>query len=547
MKKLFFMRKPFYLFLLLVIISLTNCGKEDRLNPEEEKIPVNFSSILFENDITRAVGTTWENNDQIGVFAITHNSSLSPENIVDESINLPFVTLMGDGSFKAVGKNIYFPKDNAPIDIIAYYPYKADLTDYNYPVDITEQPEIFYSNNLTNVNIEYPENTGLQFRRILSRVIFNITPEENNGSLSGLSVLIEGAKTKASFSLVDGSLTVNDQSEQELSMTISGDDTHKQASVILLPTSQEKELTAQFKLNGKTYKWILPDALESGKVYRYTVQLKGTEPIVSTSSAYMEIPVYTSSAVAPNSATALHMVESLSWLNSSFTQNAPSSIRNYSVLFDTKNRVPYWVAFPLHPAYMDGGNRTDAWGHDPIIPKNVQPNLRSGWDSKTYNRGHLLASADRSATATINRTTFYYTNMAPQNSNMNSGPWGKLEEKVRTWSKQNGYDTLYVVTGCILPKSPEPFVYVKDNDGKNSAVPKYLYKALLRKNKNSNSYSSIVFKMENTSTSGAYDNSKNIISVEELEKETGFTFFSNLPKEVAATVKKNKSLSPDWN
>lgn len=542
------MKRPFYLYLLL-LLTVYNCSKESNSFPdtETEKTPLRFSSVLFENDITRASGTTWDSGDEIGVFAVAHQSVLHPGNIIDNNENLPFVTTNGDGFFYAKGKNIFYPEKEASVDIIAYYPYKSDLNGYDYPVDITEQPEIFYSNNLTDVNKDNLQNNGLQFRRILSRIVFNVTPNTSEGSLEGLTVSIDGAKTLASFSLVDGTLSVEQQSVKTIPMTISGSNTQKQASAILLPSVQGNEISAQFTVGDKTYTWIVPHALEAGKVYRYDIKLDGLSPVVGLSSPYMEMPVYTTSGTAPHSAAALHMVGNKNWLNSTYATNSPNSIRNYSLLFDTQNRVPYWVAFPLHPVYMASGNRTGAWEYDPVIPRNMQPVLYSGWNSQSLDRGHLLASADRSATREINKTTFYFTNMAPQNSSMNSGAWVQLEGKVRSWSEQSGYDTLYVVTGCILPKTPEPFTYVEDNDGKESVVPKYLYKALLRKKNSTGTYSSIVFKMENAYTGIPYTDSRNITSVAELESETGFTFFPNLPEGVAASVKQNKSMSPDWN
>lgn len=540
------MKRSRYLCLML-LFTVYYCSRDDGTIPvvETEQTPIYFSSVIFENDITRASGTVWDKGDEIGVFAMKHQSPLAPENIINNYGNLPFVTVNGDGFFYSKGKEIYYPEDNSSMDIIAYYPYKSGFNGYDYPVDVSTQPEIFYSDNLKDLRKDDVQNDGLQFRRILSKIFFNVISGTSNGSLEGLIVTIEGAKTLATFSLSDGTFSVDNQSVKPIAMIVSGSNSQKEASAILLPSGQESELTAQFSVAGKTYRWKVPHVLESGKVYRYDVTLTGMDPIVDISSPYMEIPVYASDKTAPNSAAALHMVGNKSWLNSSYT-TTNTNIRNYSILFDTQNRLPYWVAFPLHPAYLDSGNRTDAWEYDPIIPKSYQPNLYGGWKSQELNRGHLLASADRNASRDINKTTFYFTNMAPQNESMNSGPWSQLEGKVRDWCKQASYDTLFVVTGCILPQSPEPITFVNDNDGKKSAIPKYLYKALLRKNKNSGKYSSIVFKMENANTQIPYTDVRNIISVAELENETGFMFFPNLPKDVAANVKKNKSRSPDW-
>lgn len=176
-----------------------------------------------------------------------------------------------------------------------------------------------------------------------------------------------------------------------------------------------------------------------------------------------------------------------------------------------------------------------------MIPVAYQPDLFSAWQTRTVSRGHMLPSASRSATRDLNRSTFYFTNMVAQDSEMNGTTWSDLEEKVRYWSKQTEYDTLYVVTGSILPSPPETISYALDASGRNAAIPKYLYKALCRKNKQNGEYNTIAFKMENRTTGIDYINS--MLSVEELEQLTGFTFFSKLPAGVATEVKRQKSLS----
>lgn len=545
------MKKPFYLSLaILFFLLLLSCGKENVLENKEEvtHTPIVFKSFLSSGDLFRATGTEWEPSDEVGLFVVESGSSLSAENIVDDNNNLPFVTETGDGIFVARDKKIYYPDADNAVDIIAYYPYKSDFDDYNYPIDITSQSDVFYSNNLTGVQIEAPGNNELHFKRALSRVSLTITSGTEGASLDGLQVIAESVVTKGGLSLSDGAIIPDPASKMDIPLEVVGASMQKTATVILLPDNDE-DVAFRLSVGNKKFSWKFTKTLEKGKIYRYSIRLDGLDPDANPSSAYMEIPVYSSGSTAPNSVAALHMVGDKSWLNQSYTGSYDQTIRNYSVLYDTENRVPYWVAYPLHPAYMASGNRTDAWDYDPYIPKNVQPNLYSGWNSKYLNRGHLLASADRNATSDINKTTFYFSNIAPQDAEMNSGVWVDLEERVRYWSKQTStYDTLYVVTGCIMPKAPETMVYVEDNDGDKTLVPRYFYKALLRKKKVDGSYSSIAFKIENMDSDLPYNDSRNVFSVSELEKETGFTFFPNLPEDVAEEVKRNKSLAAaGWN
>lgn len=534
-------KRPLLLFFLLIL--LFSCGNEDIPVQETAETPIRFSSVINDNSTTSMAGTGWEKGDIIGIYALQHG--VTPDDAAVTEENRPFVTT-GDGNFIAREKHLYFPDEDASIDIISYYPHVSGLTSHNYPIDISEQPEFLYSNNLKDVSDVSDQGTMLVFRRVLPKVIFTITPTATGESLEGLTASLGGVTKRATFNLLNGMLTQDHTSTTTLPMTISGSASSKEASLILLPTAEEHELTLHISLGEHHYTWVIPLRMEEGKVYRYHVSPDASQPEMVLTTPYMEIPAHSTLSPAPNSVSAFHMVEHSSWLNPSHATTG-TTIRNFSVLFDTLNRVPYWVAYPMHPLFLASGNRTDAWEYDPLIPKNVQPNLYSGWQSSTINRGHLLASADRSATRELNKTTFYFTNMVPQNSTMNGGTWVDLEERVRYWSRQTtAYDTLFVVTGAILPRSPQPYSYIYDTNGNRSVVPGHLYKALLRKSKTTGNYSSIAFIMENAATGISYSDDRSVTSVQQLESETGFTFFPNLPEEVAETVKQNSALSPHW-
>lgn len=531
------MLKKLYFLSLIIVVVLSACNKEDDQLHKQKGLPVSFNSFIEAQ--TRVVGADWENEDKIGVFAIETGTSLTTETIVENYDNLSFST-PGNGEFYHDSQPIYYPRDGSAIDFISYYPYSSNVSGYRYPVDIAKQIDLMYSNNLKSVTKVNTANL-LEFNRVLSKLIITIVPKDN-GSLKGLTVEINGIKTKADFSLADGTLTIDDSSNGQLLLTPQGTEISKEINAILLPTTLENSVEVVFKVDDTDiYKWTVPHILKEGYRYSYKLRLDELSSEVTPSTNYMEIPHYTAEDTAPNSFTAIHMVGSTSWLNGySGPQNEP--IRNYTILYDTEHSVPYWVAYPMHPIYLDSGNRTNDWNYDPIIPREYQPNVvNSGWQVGPYNRGHMLASADRSATRDINRTTFYVTNIVPQNISMNGGVWNDLENKTRDWALQTNYDTLYVVTGSILPPKDQ-LEFTTDNDGKKVAIPKYMYKALLKQEKTSKEWHSIAFNMENTSSGTSYD--KNVVSVEELEELTGFTFFPNLVDGIE--VKKQKSLT-HWN
>lgn len=530
------LKKLFSFSLIITSIVLFSCSSEGDKLDDLKGSAVTFNSSVFKEVQTRVIGTNWESGDKIGVFAITSGANLEEGSIVENYDNLSFSTT-GNGMFNDDGQSIFYPIDGSAIDFISYYPYKPGLNSYKYPIDISEQVDLLYSNNLKNANNANKDNT-LDFKRVLSKLAISIEPK-GEGSLEGLTIEIEGLKTKASFSLVDGKLSIDDTTTGKLSVSSLGNDIKQEINCLLLPTSEINSIKVVFKINDSSvYKWTIPHAFEGGKLYSYKIRLDGLSSDVVPGTSYMELPYYTSGGDAPNTLTARHMVGSNSWLNG---YSGPNNQRNYTILFDIEYRIPLWIAYPMHSIYMKSGNRTNAWGYDPIIPVKYQSD-NSGWTNSTYNRGHMLASADRSATRELNRTTFYSTNMVPQDVKMNGGTWNNLEQDLRSWVNDARYDTIYVVTGSILPPKAQIEYTTDKKAGNKVAIPKYLYKALLRQERSTKKWHSIAFKMDNTSNSNSYQNS--VVSVAELEVETGFTFFPNL--EDATEVKKQKNLNL-WN
>ena len=201
--------------------------------------------------------------------------------------------------------------------------------------------------------------------------------------------------------------------------------------------------------------------------------------------------------------------------------------RNYSFLWDRENLVAHWVAYPLNRGLRGTGSRTDAWGYDPKVPRDEQPELFSGFDGG-YQRGHQLPSADRYGGNNV--STFYFTNMTPQLGSLNTKAWENLEGRVRELSYTS--DTLYVVTGCVLEGSTDK---AYDNSGKAVTVPSGYFKALLWYNGGSTysfgKWTAAAIYCEHRSY-GSSLGTDVLMSIDELEEITGIDFFVNLPDRV---------------
>ena len=210
--------------------------------------------------------------------------------------------------------------------------------------------------------------------------------------------------------------------------------------------------------------------------------------------------------------------------------------RNYSMLYDAAGRIALWVAYPFCNDYTGDSGRTDAWGFDPKIPDEYEPVLHRGWPEGGFDRGHQIPSGSRTVNRAMNSQTFYFTNMTAQNSRLNQDVWATLENMVRGYA--SSCDTLYVVTGPIFDsEDPAQWRYTEDNAGNPVAVPDGYFKVLLKYKVSSATYYSIAFVYENRDYGRHNPVEEDLHTVSEVEEMTGFTFFNNLPQEIAESVK----------
>lgn len=205
---------------------------------------------------------------------------------------------------------------------------------------------------------------------------------------------------------------------------------------------------------------------------------------------------------------------------------AAKTVRSYSMLYDKKEKIAYWVAYPHHPSYLGSQSRTDNWQPDPMVATATQPDYFSSISG--YDRGHQIPSADRTSSNIANSQTFYFTNMTPQLSALNGQMWASLEGQVRNWMAAS--DTLYVVTGAILKtvNGNESVNYATDAKGNKVAVPNYYYKVLLRLK--TGKYDAIGFWFEHRAYPSGNATAAVTKSVRQIEALTGFNFFASLAK-----------------
>lgn len=197
----------------------------------------------------------------------------------------------------------------------------------------------------------------------------------------------------------------------------------------------------------------------------------------------------------------------------------------FSVSYNSDWKIPNWVAYELTDEEVAGEEpRNNRFEADPNL-KSKQSATDYDYRNSGFDPGHMAPAADMKWSKQAMKESFYFSNICPQNHNLNAGVWKSLEEQVRDIAAEKG--SLYVVCGPIVAPN---YQTIGDN---KVVVPQQFFKALLQ-NYN-NEWHAIAFVFDNKS--GKRPLSTYALSIKELEEITGITFFPSLNKKIAKNVK----------
>ncbi|HCC17279.1 MAG TPA: hypothetical protein DEP83_01750 [Porphyromonadaceae bacterium] len=249
------MMKLLFFILPLICLLFLACEGET-IDPTRASKCIRVTADI-EGVKTRLSGSTWEKDDGIGIYMIKSGVPLS-NTALAQNVHYRYDET-GIFTPKNESQAIYLPFNGSNVDFIAYYPYRA-LTDFVIPIDLTVQShqaalDLMYANNVTAKNMTNP-SVNMLFSHRLSKIVLQIT-HYRNIDLSELSVILTNVPTKASFNLVNGTLTSSPETE-DIALGISSDGTVAEA--ILLPGSDLSESKLWFVIgdNEQVYQSTLP-------------------------------------------------------------------------------------------------------------------------------------------------------------------------------------------------------------------------------------------------------------------------------------------------
>jgi endonuclease G len=207
----------------------------------------------------------------------------------------------------------------------------------------------------------------------------------------------------------------------------------------------------------------------------------------------------------------------------------------YEIGFENKYHLPAYTFYSLTREHLQLANldRKGSFVKDPEL--NFPQAKGKDYSASGFDKGHMVPCEDMSFSETAMKETFYYSNCAPQTTELNRGEWKVLEELARTWGKE--YGEVVVISGPVF----EPNLQTMGED--RIPIPKLFYKIILRHELQT--YKTIAFLMPNSSS--ALSELKNYVcNVDSVEKITGLDFFYDLPDNIEAQFESIYILN-DWD
>ena len=187
--------------------------------------------------------------------------------------------------------------------------------------------------------------------------------------------------------------------------------------------------------------------------------------------------------------------------------------------YSTRYRQALWVSYLLRASDLAAprAKRSARFFPDPALKNPVRP---QDYDRTGFDRGHLAPAADMAHSKEAMLHSFYMSNISPQRPAFNRGIWKHLEEQVREWARRE--KVICIVTGPIFhPPEAAPMGKIQ------LPVPRAFYKVLLDLTP---PHKMIGFVIPNRGSGGPV--SIFAVTVDEVERQTGCDFFSELPDDL---------------
>lgn len=215
----------------------------------------------------------------------------------------------------------------------------------------------------------------------------------------------------------------------------------------------------------------------------------------------------------------------------------------YALSYSRRKKLPNWVSWQLQASNLAApgtSHRQNNFRVDPDLPSDWSATRPQDYTGSGFDRGHLANSEDRSSNSIDNSATFLMTNMIPQAPDNNRGVWVELENYCRKLVREG--KELYIIAGPqgqggVGEKGARQELAggqpVPANTWKVVLVSDKLGAGLKGVSKDTRAIAVVIPNVQGIKGNPWRAYRK---TVREVEKITGYNFFSNVPQDVQDAI-----------
>ena len=269
------MKKKTYLFALMTMaLTLGSCSNnEDGIGGETSKYITVSTSI---GNMTRVVtdakgGQTFEEGDEISVYAWTGDATVAPETrerVVNNAINK-----LTNGSWVSTPQMLW--KNNRDKHyFIGVYPTAAisDLSAGEYTFDVNKQTEsdllVAVNKDGLSYNVDEQQTVPLTFTHVMAKLVANLTYKNQWGTEGPTvdKVAVGNAAKKATVNYLTKVVTPSAVAEDKADFDMPVLTANKKYASIIIPQDGVQKITITIGGKDFIYDNSTPFKLESGKI-----------------------------------------------------------------------------------------------------------------------------------------------------------------------------------------------------------------------------------------------------------------------------------------
>jgi len=214
----------------------------------------------------------------------------------------------------------------------------------------------------------------------------------------------------------------------------------------------------------------------------------------------------------------------------------------YSLSYNNTKHIPNWVSWHVGKTDLDTFSRQNNFRPDKTLPRSWYKVTPADYSKTGFDKGHQCPSGDRTNSKTNNSATFLMSNMIPQAPNNNRQTWEQLEAYSRSLIQAG--NEIYIICGIY----GQGGVGSSGNDTVRTlkhgvVVPAKTWKIIVVLPEGGNDISRITTStrvisviMPNTQSCSKLSWGKYRVSVDSIQKITGYDFLSNVPADIQKVI-----------